>query len=153
MIKTSFMLLCLSLLTAAVLLAAPGSDLTVVKVDGVSPSRAPRVGTPIPLLKITLKNKGNAPAKAVTLRVTCKRKHKGIFVDYPKAVTAGWPRQIMPPLKPGEQRVINQKKSPLHRSEKWKEGQYLLIISVDPHNRIAESNERNNKLKIPFTIR
>jgi len=140
----------MSFFSPAQMRAADKPDLELTAVNGIQSTFY--AGDPIPLLFVTVRNLGNAPATPIKIGVKCSKVGSAVSMQFPKAFSDGWPTIHQPPLGPGKDLVIKQAHWPGANTEKWIKGNYKLEVTVDPNNQVPESNEANNKRVVNFSV-
>lgn len=118
-------------------------DLTV---QNAAWSKPPKEGDSVggsTILNILVANKGNAPANGSALKIECTALTNN---KCPASVNG---TINIPPLGPGKSTMIPW---PSLSSQKWAPGRFRLNIKADAHNRIKESNEKNNTAQISFAV-
>lgn len=109
-------------------------------------SRPPKEGDSVggsPILNVLVANKGNVPANGSALKIECT----ALSNNHCPVSVSGMIN--IPPLGPGKSTMISW---PSLSSEKWAPGRFRLNIQADAHNRIKESNEKNNTVQINFSV-
>ncbi len=132
--------LVLAVFTAGALAMAeePLADLIVTSVDF---QPLPREGGYIDSIKISVANRGKAPADKCVLNLGCsatKCSSADSCSELSRLISADIP---VPSLKSGESVVLEWSPASVL---KWPAGKYSVVAAIDKYNAVRESNETNN---------
>jgi len=119
-------------------------DLVVSASDiGFDPS-SPRSGETI-FIDVDITNQGSGPARSVeALAYNGSPDEGGVTLED----RAGWTQPTLPLVLPGETRRLRLRWDPFLNA-----GDQTIFVNVDPHDRIAESDEDNNSASASLHVR